>query len=63
MMGLCNILAMKLAFREEMTLCYKIRHSDDLFSGLLKSSNKEYSSIWSRIVEFKERGHAEAGQL
>ena len=49
-MGLCNILAMKLAYREEMTLCYKFGPSDDLFSGLLKSLKKEYSSEWSGIV-------------
>ena len=35
------ILAMKLAYREEITLCYKSRPSDDLFSGLLKSSKKK----------------------
>ena len=62
-MGLCNILAMKLAYREEMTLCYKIRPSDDLFSDLLKSSKEVYSSVWSGIVELKERGHSKAGQL
>ena len=29
-------LAKKLAYSEEMTLCYKFRPSDDLFSGLFK---------------------------
>ena len=36
----CNILATKLAYWEEMTLCYKFRPSDDLFSGFIKSSKK-----------------------
>ena len=38
---LCKILPMKLAYPEEMTLCYEFHPSDDLFSCLLKSSKKK----------------------
>ena len=33
-----NILAMKCAYPEETTLCYKFLPSDNLFSGILKPS-------------------------
>ena len=39
---LSNILAMKLAYPEKkITLCYKFRPSDDVFSGVLNSSKKK----------------------
>ena len=43
-----NSLAMKLAYPEEMTFCFKFHVSDDLFSGLLKSSKKKQHLICYR---------------
>ena len=48
LMGLCNILATKLAYPEEMILCYKFRPGDDPFSGLLNSSKKKQHLICYR---------------
>ena len=52
-MGLCNILAAKLAYPEEMTLCYKFRPSDGPSSGLLNSSKKKRHLICYRREQTK----------